>query len=268
LKIAAIILIILIPFNAWGTLLLQETFDNQSLPNASYATFSAVAFDDTVRQGGSGYSAKFTWDYLDEQPNGINTSTRYTFTATEELYVSFYWRFAADWVGSGVSYHPHLIYILSDEDGLWGSPATSYLDVYIETTVLTPRMIIQDLAKDTPIHGSGSFYSADTTMVRGQWYHVECYFKMNTIGQSDGVMRMWVDGSQVYSSTSVAYRNAPYTNMKFNYILIGPWISISPGNGSPQKQTMWIDSLEVHDSIPSSSTRKLNNVTGVRVTLH
>lgn len=88
---------------------------------------------------------------------------------------------------------------------------------------------------------------------KGDWHKIEALIKFNTIyngkGQSDGIMQLWQDGNLVVSRKNLIMRTAANATMKFNGILIGPWI----GDGSPVDQTTWIDELLVADSLPSVS---------------
>ena len=88
--------------------------------------------------------------------------------------------------------------------------------------------------KDTP----GANYKAD-------WHRVEAYFKMNSIanakGVPDGVLRYWMDGALLIESTNVVMRTAVNADMKWNQLLIAPYI----GDGSPVAQTMWIDDVRI-----------------------
>jgi len=235
---------------------LQETFDNQALPGAAYSTFSSEVFDGTVRQGSSGYSAKWSWVALAEEPTGVDTASRWSLSqSTDELYLSFYWRLNSDWQGSGWSFHPHLIYIT---DELWTNLSGGTLRVYVELTGATMRMVV----------GRGettSWHETTGTLSLSAWHRVECWFKMNTVGQGNGEMKMWVDGVSVYDSSSVTYRTD--SGVHFAAVSLGPWMS-NNNIGPDYAQTMWMDSMEVHDAMPIQSTRKLQNVTGVRVTLH
>jgi len=128
--------------NQTRTIYLHEGFDDTNITARSWFDGSTFNLDTAVKYAGAG-SVKWTWS-----TGGTGPATTYTlrrdFTATDTLYVSFYWRFSSDWVGSGQGYHPHIIYILSDFDDHWGGLAQNYLDTYIEVSSLTPRMIIQD----------------------------------------------------------------------------------------------------------------------------
>jgi hypothetical protein len=80
---------------------------------------------------------------------------------------------------------------------------------------------------------------------RDGWHHVEVYVDMNSVqdgaGRTDGALRMWVDGTSALSVDSVLLRTGEHPDLRFNQILIAPYI----GDGSPVAQTMWIDELTV-----------------------
>jgi hypothetical protein len=48
------------------------------------------------------------------------------------------------WVGSGMSYHPHIIQLLTNADDDWTGPSIVNLSVRVETHVFTPRVEIGD----------------------------------------------------------------------------------------------------------------------------
>jgi len=227
------------------SILLTETFNDQTLHGEFYDTFTAPTAYSTTEQYSGNSCAKFTWDINDTEPNGVNTASRWTFTTTETIYTSFYWKLNSDWLGTGYGVHPHIIYITSDVDGDWANLEGGHLRVYIEVTDtvgnIRPRMIIGR-------EGAASWHETIYNLTRSIWYHFETYHVMNTIGSSNGIMRMWVTPSGgattlVYDSSSVLYRDADHTGMKFYEISIGPWISPSSGVGSPYAQTMWMDEL-------------------------
>lgn len=256
MKILAVIIAILVPLNSWAAALLQETFDNSSMPGAAYNSYDPSIFDSSVRVGTSGYSVRWSWVPLEEEPTGVNTASRWSFSqATDELYLSFYWRLNSDWQGSGWAFHPHLIYIT---DELWTNLSGGTLRVYVELTGTALRMIV-GRGETTSWHETTGNLSLST------WYRIECWFKMNTVGQANGEMKMWVDGASVYDSSSVTYRTD--ADIHFSAVSLGPWMSNS-NVGPNYGQTMWMDAMEFHDAIPATNVRKLNNVTGVRVTLH
>lgn len=100
--------------------------------------------------------------------------------------------------------------------------------------------------------GNGQWYSAriwdapaEATLFDGAWHHVAAHFGMNSIaggkGQADGRLRYWLDGRLVLSYDRILYRTAANADQQFNQMLLAPYI----GDGSPRRQTMWIDDLRL-----------------------
>ncbi|GAX62999.1 hypothetical protein SCALIN_C46_0003 [Candidatus Scalindua japonica] len=94
---------------------------------------------------------------------------------------------------------------------------------------------------------AGSIYFKDKPgkNYKSDWHFIEAYFKLNTIsggeGVADGQIKYWYDGNLIIDHNDVIMRTAMHPDMKFNKILIGPYI----GDGSPVDQTFWIDNLTV-----------------------
>lgn len=88
---------------------------------------------------------------------------------------------------------------------------------------------------------------------KGDWHRVEAYFKLNSIvngkGVADGSLQYWYDGKLLMSRDNVLFRTAQYPAMKFNQLVIAPYI----GDGSPVDQAIWIDDLTVATSRPTGT---------------
>jgi hypothetical protein len=125
----------------------------------------------------------------------------------------------------------------------------------------TEKIFFQDSA--------GPYYKSD-------WHFVEAYFKLNSIqngkGTADGQIKYWFDGVLIIDHENVMLRTGQYPNMKFNQLMIGPYI----GDGSPVSQTFWVDNLTLStarstpaatDTTPPTvtSTNPTKNQTGVAV---
>lgn len=124
------------------TTLFTESFDDGNLASRDWFDDTSVDIDTVTTYSGDG-SLRLAWGNNETAPPLIG-AMRKTFTATDSLYTSQYWRFADGWIGSGEEYHPHLIMVLSDLDDPWGALAYNYLTTYIESSNLTLRMCIQD----------------------------------------------------------------------------------------------------------------------------
>lgn len=91
---------------------------------------------------------------------------------------------------------------------------------------------------------------------KGSWHEIEAFFKFNTVtngkGQANGIMQVWQNGELVVDKQNLIMRTAANANIKFNCILIGPWM-----DGSPVDQTTWIDDLLVTTSKPEQASRPM-----------
>ena len=80
---------------------------------------------------------------------------------------------------------------------------------------------------------------------KNNWNFVEAYFQLNTIvngiGQANGVMQYWFNGTLIIDRHDILYRTGAHPTLQFSQFLIGPYI----GDGSPVDQSMWIDNLRV-----------------------
>ncbi len=80
---------------------------------------------------------------------------------------------------------------------------------------------------------------------KNNWNIVEAYYQLNTIvngiGQANGVMQYWFNGTLVIDRHDILFRTGAHPTIQFNQFLIAPYI----GDGSPVDQSMWIDNLRV-----------------------
>lgn len=101
--------------------------------------------------------------------------------------------------------------------------------------------------------GSIYFKDAQGPYYKNDWHHIEAYFKLNSIvngkGVADGVMKYWYDGKPIIDKSNVVIRTGANPTMKFNQIIIAPWI----GDGSPVAQTFWVDDLTLATSRPADN---------------
>lgn len=85
---------------------------------------------------------------------------------------------------------------------------------------------------------------------KGDWHHVEVVLRLNSIvdgiGQLDGVMEYWYDGTRVINERALLFRTGAHPNMAWNQFIIGPYI----GPGSPVTQSMYVDDLLIATDRP------------------
>jgi Polysaccharide lyase 14/Disaggregatase related repeat len=95
-------------------------------------------------------------------------------------------------------------------------------------------------------HGSyGSAWtwnkSGGALLKNNQWYCIEQYVKLNTPGESDGVLRVWLDGHEVFEKMNLQFRTSRI--LKIEEV----WMNIYHGGmaRSVTEQTAYIDNFVV-----------------------
>jgi hypothetical protein len=76
---------------------------------------------------------------------------------------------------------------------------------------------------------------------KNRWYSIEQYVKLNQPGESDGVLRAWVDGKLAYEKTDVVYRTVP--TLKIESV----WMNVYHGgiDDAPADLSLFIDNVVV-----------------------
>jgi uncharacterized protein YjdB len=276
-----------------GTLLFQEDFENSSMAARGWYDNTSVLINTTEHIAGSTGSAQYRYLAGAQQPT-TGGAQRHKFTPTSSLYISYYVKYSANWVGSGQTYHPHEMYAMSNLDDDYNGPANAYMTIYMEQNYQNggkPALYIQDNKSINTTSGSlpnnlvnsgenrstsgcnGIPESVAWTVVtcynappwynakgmigpvtfqpnpgagyKNNWNFVEAYYQLNTIvggiGQHDGVMQYWFNGTLIINRHDVVYRTGARPTLQFNQFLIAPYI----GDGSPVDQSMFIDNLRV-----------------------
>lgn len=256
--ILSILFVLLIAAQTHGTTLLSESFNDGSLGVRGWEDeYYDVWIDTSTHYSGAG-SWRVTFEEgadncRNEAGDSELISVRHSFTPSDQVYVSFYWMFNTDWVGSGASYHPHMFFLL---DTLWGNLAGGPLRLYIEPRGATNGRLL------TEIIGRGEttdWHETSCTFDFSTWYHVETWAVMNTVGQANGILKVWVGGASVLDVSNVTFRTD--ADIHFGATAMAPYIELGLG-GSPQDQTMWMDELTITDEEPYTSTpAKVQGVT-------
>lgn len=93
-----------------------------------------------------------------------------------------------------------------------------------------------------------------TTIPRGQWVKVEQYVKLNSVSNgsanSDGVLKMWVDGDLHIDRNGMRFTEQPDT-FGCNYKFV---VRFGGSDTSPRNQNVCIDGWTVRRTMPSDST--------------
>jgi hypothetical protein len=237
-------------------LIFAESFDNPALKDRGWYDLTRMRVAPEAHSG----PAALEYEWIAGKPDVQGSSpARRLFPPTSRVYIRFYLKLSKNWGWSGRNYHPHLLHVLTTENGPYHGPAASRLTLYVEPVAGKLRLAAQDIQnKDAP-HGltqgplrggyNGKFYDSSTALFRDdRWHCVEAFFQLNTLDHerdrpnADGVVRGWFDGQLVIEQTDVVLRSTDFPEMQFNQLLIAPYFG--PGL-LPHAQKLWIDELVV-----------------------
>lgn len=280
---------------AFAGTLFQEGFEDGNFAARGWYDNKSPLLSSTEHVSGSTQSLQCHFAKGAVTPDNLASTMRMKFQETDSVYISFYIKHSTNWVGSGVTYHPHEFYLLTNQDGDWSGLSNTHLTAYVEENAGAPLMRIQDALNidlanvgkdltaitekravagcngDSDGYGAGECYPSGSAYCngkqwkttttyfsdtagpyyKGDWHHIEAYFKLNSIvngvAAKDGIVEYWYDGTPIINNRNVVIRTGQYPTMKFNQFLIGPYIGV----GSPVDQTFWIDNLVVATDPPS-----------------
>ena len=129
-----------------GVVLLSESFEDNAFAgrgwydNTAMATTTAQHIPSSARA----LEVHFTAGATTPTWGG---AARHLFPASSTLYISYWVKYSANWVGSGYPYHPHEFLVMSDQDGDWDGPSNNWLTLYVEHNYQNggiPRLQLQD----------------------------------------------------------------------------------------------------------------------------
>ena len=261
----------------------EEKFEDNNLTSRGWYDNTAITLSGNEHIQGSTHSAQF--QFLQGAQNPISGGAfRRKFSDSDSVYLSYWVKYSDNYTGSDKPYHPHEFLIMTNKNNGYDGPAFTYLTAYVEQNEGIPLLSIQDgqnidqkqikkdiqtttenrsvagcngiwsdgySAVDCYVTGSGDYWNGkqwkanNVHFQNGKWYHVEAFFKLNTIekdrGIASGKIKYWLDGKVIIESDNVLMRTGKFPDMKFNQFLIAPHI----GPGSPVDQSFWIDDLVI-----------------------
>ncbi len=155
------------PFPVKSAELLSESFEDQSFSGRGW--YDNTTHGTIVSGGQSGNCLQWAWSSSATKPTN-GGAMRYDITDTDELFVRAYFKFDSTWRGSQQTYHPHMIYILSDLDTAYSALASNYLNTYIEFVAdggspyeIRPQLIVQDSLRVNESYGTPPNDLTETT---------------------------------------------------------------------------------------------------------
>jgi hypothetical protein len=214
------------------TILLQENFDNTNFASRGWYDIQGSGGTLSSIEHISGSAASFECRFL--QGGTVcsgGSPMRHALSATTQVYVSYWIKHSSNWVGSGTTYHPHLIYLLTNLNTAYTGLAYTYLTAYIEENQGYPVLALQDGQNidETKI-------GVDLTTVTENRSVAGCNGTQPNIGQSES--DCYLSGSVHWNGLVWKGPNAHFfdPNQKTNWHFIEAFFqlnTISNGIGQP-----------------------------------
>lgn len=132
----------------------------------------------------------------------------------------------------------------TDFDGVSGQPAQ-----LTSNAISYAKYATSGFAGDGEQEDKLYFTEADDSRVvwqSGVWYEITQYVKMNTPGQSDGIIRVFVDGRQVYDQTDALIRHA--ASLKIDKMYFSTFFGGNEDWRTSKDEVAYFDDFEI--SVP------------------
>lgn len=138
---------LLSPMSGWGATLFTENFDGPVIQDVypgqgHWYDGSSCAISSTEHMAGTG-SFECHFSKGSTACDG-GVPRRHSFTPSNQVYISYWIKHSSSWMGSGTYYHPHMIYLLTNQNGEWDGLSYDRLTAYVEEVQGYPTMILQD----------------------------------------------------------------------------------------------------------------------------
>jgi hypothetical protein len=99
-------------------------------------------------------------------------------------------------------------------------------------------------SQESPPVDSGTLYHDLVDLPSDRWFEFAVLSVLNTGGQSNGILRIWIDGTLVVNRTNVFYRRAG-SSMSYN-----TWQQVTNFDGAAPGDHWYMDDMEVWDAVP------------------
>jgi hypothetical protein len=129
-----------------GTVLVHESFEDNAFASRGWYDNTRMVITDTVHIAGSTHALEVRFKVGATTPTW-GGAARHLFQPTPTVYLSYWVKYSANWIGSGQAYHPHEFYFLTNADAAYAGPAFNYLTAYVEANYQRggiPVLALQD----------------------------------------------------------------------------------------------------------------------------
>jgi len=129
------------------------------------------------------------------------TPGRHEFAESETVYLSYWVKYSANYVGSGRSYHPHEFHFVTNKDDRWIGPSHTYLTTYTEQVGGVVRIALQDSKNNDP---NCILLNNDTFVGCGGSFDDYQFSEQRSVCSCNGLVG-YVDGRDCFSTGNGYY---------------------------------------------------------------
>jgi hypothetical protein len=135
--------IFFLPVVSFSATLFQENFEDTNFVSRGWYDNTNLQLSTTEYIQGSTRSVEYRFLQGATTPTS-GGAIRRLFTPTDEVYVSYWVKYSANYTGSNRPYHPHEFLLLTTENSNYAGPAYTHLTAYIEHNEGIPLLSLQD----------------------------------------------------------------------------------------------------------------------------
>lgn len=212
--------------------LFQENFEDGSFSVRGWYDNASPKLSSIEHVANSTKSLEFHFAKGAVTPDLAATSMRKKFSETDSVYISYYIKHSTSWVGSGVAYHPHMFYLLSNLEGDWSGLIPTHMTAYVEENGGNSVVAIQDsLNVNLANVGNNLTATTENRAIAGcngdsdGYGNGDCYASGS--GYANG--KPWKSSSVLFSSTAGTYYKNDWhlveTYIKLNSIVNGKGVN-------------------------------------------
>jgi len=195
---------------------------------------------------------------------GAQARAHYNIQGQDRIYVRYYRMYGEAGDPSSWIFNPsrpmHNTLIFA---GQYVSPTTTDLTIYEDNHDVTHKsnLTVKSTYQSNLIVPAGTNYTVSSypamphnitnpiSFVPGVWYEIQYMAQLNTPGQQNGELKLWVNGILVTSLQNLVLRDGSHSNIQFDHFMVG---ANYPPSGPTQSQSSYIDDIVISTSyIPS-----------------
>ncbi len=143
--LATVLVLLCMPTMGRAGILFEEKFDDADLSSRGWYDPQGSGSTISTSEHSAGSTGSFECNFSTGATGcSGGAPRRHAISPTDRVYISFWVKHSSNWAGSGRNYHPHIIYLLTNQNGAWDGLSYDHLTAYLEENEGYPAMAIQD----------------------------------------------------------------------------------------------------------------------------